>query len=98
MTKQEKTARAARLEAIGNGLLAEVVAFNAAVRRGADVRLPAREGSLAGGQSVVSARFSDYDGLWITCANYGGSFCLGNDSRWAEVLQLAGIARDPRTA
>jgi hypothetical protein len=49
--KAERAARRARLDAISEGLAAEVAAFNAAIRGGKDVRLPRREdGSLNDGR------------------------------------------------
>lgn len=97
MNRQDRKARQDRMDAITAGLMVEVAAFNAAVRAGADVRLPKRnDGSLCLGQRVASARYG-FDGLWIECANYGGSFAYGNDGRWADLLAQAGIPRDPRT-
>jgi len=84
-----------RLNAISVGLQEEVCALNETIRSGKEVRFPEREGSLASGKRVDHARYG-YDGIWVTCANYGGSFALGNDERWAELLRVAGIQRDPR--
>lgn len=94
--RNQTAARKARLDAISKGLAAEVAAFNAAIGRGVEVRLPnVGNGSLLLGQRVARARFG-YDGLWIECANYGGSFAYGNDSDWADLLSRAGVERDPR--
>ena len=78
--------------------MAEVAAFNQALRSGREVRMPKRDdGSLNLGQRIEGARYA-WDGLWVSCANFGGSFALGNDSRWADLLKAAGVERDPRTA
>jgi hypothetical protein len=63
--------------------------MNEVIRSGMEVRFPVREGSMASGLNVNSTRYS-YDGLWVTCANYGGSYALGNDERWAELRSRAG--------
>lgn len=93
--RASKAARKARLDNITEGLRCEVAAFSQAIRDGREVRFPVRESSLASGRRVESARYG-YDGLWVTCAAYGGSFCLGNDGRWAELLRIAGVKRDVR--
>ena len=90
-----RAAQVARLAAISEGLQTEIVALNRAIRSGREVRFPVQDGSIASGKLVSGARYG-YDGLWVECANYGGSFCLGNDGRWAELLTLAGVQRDPR--
>ncbi len=95
MKAAEKKARTDRMNAISVGLLEEVRALNSAIRGGREVRFPVRESSLSSGQRVASARYG-YDGLWVTCEGYGGSFCLANDTRWEELLGIAGIKRDPR--
>lgn len=94
-SKGEKTAQAARLASISEGLQAEVAALNVALRRH-PVRYPIVPGSLLSDRDLVSARYG-YDGIWVTTAAYGGSFTFGNDDRWALVLQLAGVERDRRT-
>lgn len=92
---RERQKRIERMRTISDGLACEAFALNAAIAEGRDVRFPIRAGSLASGKAVDSVRYSS-DGLWVTCKNYGGSFSLGNDSRWAELLKIAGVTRDAR--
>jgi hypothetical protein len=84
------------MDAITEGLREEVCALNEAIRSGKEVRFPVRECSMASGLRVERARYG-WDGIWVTCARYCGSYALGNDERWAELLMLAGVERDPRT-
>ena len=86
-----------RLNAIGAGLQAEVYALNEAIRGGVEVRFPVRADSLASGLRVKSASYG-HDGLWVQTVAYGGSYCLANDARWSGLLEIAGVARDPRAA
>jgi len=86
----------ARLEAISAGIQAEIAALNAVIRSGREVRFPTRVGYMTSGLVVASARYG-YDGLWVTCAGYGGSYSLANDSTWDELLKIAGVERDPRS-
>jgi hypothetical protein len=95
--RRAKAAQKARLDAISEGLQEEVAAFNEAIQASKKVRFPVREGSLTSGRKVERARYG-WDGIWVECANYGGSYALGNDSRWAELLTIAGVERDQRTA
>lgn len=96
-TKSARTIRAkmkARLATIEAGLQAEVTQLNAVLRK-QNVTLPTLPGSHLSNKTLESARLG-YDGLWVTTKNYGGSFCLANDSRWTQILDIAGVARDPR--
>lgn len=93
--RRTKAAQKARLSAISEGLQEEVCALNEAIQSGKEVRFPVREGSMASGLKVERARYG-YDGIWVTCVNYGGSYALGNDERWAELLRIAEVERDPR--
>lgn len=93
--RRAKAAQKARLEAISEGLQAEVAALNAVIHSGREVRFPERAGFMTSGKRVESARYG-YDGLWVTCASYGGSYMFANDSSWAELLMIAGVERDPR--
>lgn len=93
--KTAPNAQRDRLMAITAGLYEEVRALNATLRSGREVRFPERPGSLTSGKRVDHTEYR-YDGLWVTCANYGGSYAFGNDGRWAELLQIAGVQRDPR--
>lgn len=93
-TRRANAARKARLDIITAGLCAEVEALNE-VLRARPVIYPAREGHMMSGYRVASARFG-LDGLWVTCANYGGSYAFANDEGWDFLLRLAGVPRDPR--
>lgn len=94
--RAESKARRARLDAISDGLREEVAALNDALRS-REVRMPVRDGHMMSGRRVASARYG-YDGIWVSCADYGGTYAFGNDYQWAELLRLAGVERDPRAA
>ena len=93
-TRRANAARKARLDIITAGLGAEVEALNA-VLRARPVVYPVREGHMMSGYRIESARYG-WDGLWVNCANYGGSYAFANDESWDFVLRLAGVPRDPR--
>lgn len=97
MTSKERKAARARAEGISAGLRAEVDAVNAAIRGGLVLRIPDRGDSLMSGRVVDHVRYG-YDGMWVTMKSYGGSYALANDGRWDEIVKLAGLTRDPRTA
>jgi hypothetical protein len=94
-SRKDRKALNDRLNQISEGLTAEAAAIQAAIRGGKVITIPNRAGSLMSGKVVDSVRYGA-DGLWVTMKNYGGSFTLGNDERWGEIVRLAGLERDPR--
>lgn len=91
----EKQQHRARMDAIIAGLQAELVALNAAIRAGVDVRFPDRAEILPRNRKIERAEWRS-DGIWVVCTGYGGAYAFGNDSRWAELLRMGGVPRDPR--
>jgi hypothetical protein len=85
-----------RLNRIEEGINAEVAAVQQVLRTGKEILIPPREGSLM--QGKVAAVRNCHDGIWVTMQGHGGSFALGNDARWEQILELAGVERDDRAA
>jgi len=81
--------QAARLQAITAAVTREMVAFNAALAAGKKAVL-----HTALGEYEVARVREDF---WVECGSglHQRSFALANDRRWADLLQQAGVPRDP---